>query len=124
MSTAIPPLHPNFVKPLISESDSVVKGARETLRMLMSGSSQSNKQVMDTLPAVLTNVDENPSIIVAGSRGLYAGTRDVNVIANSIAAMGLASFSGVSRAESDSEDGGPHGISDDQVGHSGDASGV
>lgn len=124
MSTAIPPLHPNFVKPLISESDSVVKGARETLRMLMSGSSQTNKQVMDTLPAVLTNVDENPSIIVAGSRGLYAGTRDVNVIANSIAAMGLASFSGVSRAESDSEDGGPHGISDEQAGHSGDSSGV
>ncbi|KAK4277869.1 hypothetical protein QN277_015798 [Acacia crassicarpa] len=122
-STAISPLHPNLVNPLISESDSVVKGARETLRLLMSGSSQTNKQVMDTLPAVLTNADEKPSIIVAGSRGLYAGTRDVDVIANSIAAMGLASLSGASRAERDSEDCGPCGISEEQVRDFSDATG-
>ncbi|XP_054797933.1 uncharacterized protein LOC129302990 [Prosopis cineraria] len=123
MSTAIPPLHPNLVKPLISESDSVVKGARETLRLLMGRSSQTNKQVMDTLPAVLTNADEKPSIIVTGSRGLYAGTRDVDVIANSIAAMGLASLSGASRAESDSQDCGACGIPHEQVRDSSDATG-
>ena len=60
MSPSIPPLHPNLVKPLIPESDAVVKGARETLRLLLSGSSQGNQQMMrDTLPAILTNPDEN-----------------------------------------------------------------
>ncbi|KAK7287174.1 hypothetical protein RIF29_00275 [Crotalaria pallida] len=103
LSTSIPPLHPRLVKPLIPESDPVVKGARETLRLLMSGSSQGNQQVtMDTLPAILvagsdglysvrdTNPDEKQnSILVAGSHGLYSGT----IIANSIAAMGLVSLS-------------------------------
>ncbi|TKY56834.1 hypothetical protein E2542_SST21280 [Spatholobus suberectus] len=102
MSTNIPPLHPKLVKPLIPESDAVVKGARETLRLLISGSSQGNQQVMrDTLPAILTNPDEKQNnILVAGSRGLYTGTRDINVIANSIAAMGLVSLSGVSKGDS------------------------
>lgn len=102
MSPSIPPLHPNLVKPLIPESDAVVKGARETLRLLLSGSSQGNQQMMrDTLPAILTNPDENQNnILVAGSRGLYTGTRDINAIANSIAAMGLVSLSGVSKVES------------------------
>ncbi|KAG5109716.1 hypothetical protein JHK82_038939 [Glycine max] len=102
MSPSIPPLHPNLVKPLIPESDAVVKGARETLRLLLSGSSQGNQQMMrDTLPAILTNPDENQNnILVAGSRGLYTGTRDINAIANSIAAMGLVSLSGVSKVDS------------------------
>ncbi|KAG5053025.1 hypothetical protein JHK87_005223 [Glycine soja] len=102
MSPSIPPLHPNLVKPLIPESDAVVKGARETLRLLLSGSSQGNQQMMrDTLPAILTNPDEKQNnILVAGSRGLYTGTRDINAIANSIAAMGLVSLSGVSKVES------------------------
>ena len=112
LSTTIPPLHPTLVKPLIPESDSVVKGARETLRLLISGSSQPNERVMDALPAVLNNPDEKPSnIIVAGSRGLYTGTQDINVIANSIAAMGLASLSGESSGDSDSESFGNSGIS-------------
>jgi len=87
---------------LIPESDAVVKGARETLRLLLSGSSQGNQQMMrDTLPAILTNPDENQNnILVAGSRGLYTGTRDINAIANSIAAMGLVSLSGVSKVDS------------------------
>ncbi|KAK7372463.1 hypothetical protein VNO80_05843 [Phaseolus coccineus] len=97
ISTSIPPLHPNLVKPLIPESDAVVKGARETLRLLMSGSSQ-NQQM--TLPAILTNPNEKQNnILVAGSRGLYTGTRDINVFANSIAAMGLVSLSGAAKED-------------------------
>ncbi|KAF7816354.1 uncharacterized protein G2W53_030323 [Senna tora] len=117
LPTSIPPLLPNLVKPLIPESDSVVKGARETLRLLMSGSSQANQQVMDALPAVLTNsVDKPNNIFVAGSRGLYTGTREIGVIANSIAAMGLVSLSGVSRGENNSEIcGGNSGISEELV---------
>lgn len=103
-TSIIPPLHPNLVKPMIPESDSVIKGARETLRLLMSSSSPANQPVMDALPAVLTNsVDKQTNILVAGSRGLYTGTRDIGVIANSIAAMGLVSLSGVSAGGSDSE---------------------
>ncbi|XP_027941850.1 uncharacterized protein LOC114195542 isoform X2 [Vigna unguiculata] len=103
MSTSIPPLHPNLVKPLIPESDAVVKGARETLRLLISGSSQNQQMIRDTLPAILNNPDEKQNnILVAGSRGLYTGTRDINVFANSIAAMGLVSLSGVSKEDSGS----------------------
>ncbi|KAK9283805.1 hypothetical protein L1049_012059 [Liquidambar formosana] len=95
ISAAIPPLHPTLVNPLIPETDSVMeKGARETLRLLISSSSQANPQLMNVLPAVLTNADDNQSILVAGSRGLYNGTRDVDAIANSIAALGLVSLSG------------------------------
>lgn len=116
MSTSIPPLHPNLVNPLISESDAVVKGARETLRLLISGSNQGNQQVMmDPLPAILTNMDEKQNnVLVTGSRGLYTGTRDINVIANSIAAMGLVSLSsGVSKGDNEGDSevcGGNYGI--------------
>ncbi|PON69072.1 flocculation protein [Parasponia andersonii] len=106
ISTTITPLHPNLVNPLIPETDSMVeKGARETLRLLISGSSQTNSPLMNALPAVLTKVDENPSMIVTGSRGLYSGTRDVDVIASSIAAIGLVSLSGRSDVEDDSPSG-------------------
>ncbi|RYR46242.1 hypothetical protein Ahy_A07g031985 isoform C [Arachis hypogaea] len=47
MSTSIPPLHPKLVNPLIPESDSVVKGARETLRLLISGSNQIGESASD-----------------------------------------------------------------------------
>ncbi|GAB2211157.1 hypothetical protein Droror1_Dr00016449 [Drosera rotundifolia] len=83
VSTSIAPLHPKLVSPLISESETAVeKGARETLRLLIGGSSQSTA-LMDMLPAVLTS---NGS--VAGSRGLYSGTTDID-------AMSRCSFSGV-----------------------------
>ncbi|XP_062154613.1 uncharacterized protein LOC133862760 isoform X2 [Alnus glutinosa] len=102
ISTGIPPLHPNLVNPLIPETDSMVeKGARETLRLLISGSTQTNPPLMG-FPAVLTNADQNQSIFVGGSRGLYSGTRDVDVIANSIAAMGFVSLSG--RSDGDGHD--------------------
>ncbi|KAI4306795.1 hypothetical protein L6164_030041 [Bauhinia variegata] len=118
ISTTIPPLHSNLVKPLIPESDSVVKGARETLRLLISGSSQANQQVMDALPAVLNNPDKNANtVIVAGSRGLYTGTRDIDVIANSIAAMGLVSLSGDTDSEAcgtSEQAGKPYAVSHDE----------
>ncbi|MED6135909.1 hypothetical protein PIB30_051108 [Stylosanthes scabra] len=127
MSTSIPPLHPTLVNPLIPESDAVVKGARETLRLLISSSNQSNQQVIgDPLPAILTNPDEKPNnLLVAGSRGLYTGTRDIGVIANSIAAMGLASLAGVSRrvGEGGSELCIKYGISDPDVKNPSDAGG-
>ena len=95
ISTTIPPLHPKLVNPLIPETESAVeKGARETLRLLINSSSQNNPQLMDVLPAVLTNADEKHSLLVVGSRGLYNGTRDVDAIANSIVGMSLVSLSG------------------------------
>ncbi|KAI4299448.1 hypothetical protein L6164_032909 [Bauhinia variegata] len=113
MSTTIPPLHSKLVKPLIPESDSVIKGARETLQLLISSSSQANQQVMDALPAVLNNPNEKANnMLVAGSRGLYTGTRDINVIANSIAAMGLASLSAVSPGDIHSDGCGNLGVSE------------
>ncbi|KAL4576171.1 hypothetical protein LXL04_012260 [Taraxacum kok-saghyz] len=82
MNLTIPPV------PLIQQTDSVAeKSARDTLRLLISGSSQ--------LPSVLASVDGNQNVLGAGSsRGLYGGATDVNhAIANSIAAMGLVSLS-------------------------------
>ncbi|KAJ0564445.1 hypothetical protein HanHA89_Chr07g0274361 [Helianthus annuus] len=66
-----------LMSPLIQETDSMAeKSARDTLRMLISGTSQ--------LPLVLANVDEDQNM------GLYG---DVNhALANSIAAMGLVSL--------------------------------
>ncbi|XP_059666376.1 uncharacterized protein LOC132312140 isoform X2 [Cornus florida] len=94
ISTAISPLHPKLMNPLIPETDSVVdKGARETLRLLISSSSQTIPPLMDVFPSVLTSTNEKPSIFVTGSRGLYSGTRDVDAISNSIAAMGLVTLS-------------------------------
>ncbi|XP_021973736.1 uncharacterized protein LOC110868788 [Helianthus annuus] len=66
-----------LMSPLIQETDSMAeKSARDTLRMLISGTSQ--------LPSVLANVDEDQNM------GLYG---DVNhALANGIAAMGLVSL--------------------------------
>ncbi|CAH1438724.1 unnamed protein product [Lactuca virosa] len=79
----IPPLHHHL--PLIQQTDSMAeKSARDTLRLLISGSSQ--------LPSVLATVGGNQ--FQNGSRGLYGGATDVNhAIANSIAAMGMVSLS-------------------------------
>ncbi|XP_022765045.1 uncharacterized protein LOC111310150 [Durio zibethinus] len=100
ISTTIPPLHPKLVNPLLPNTDSVVeKGARETLRLLISGSTQSNPPLIDVLPAVLTNADERKGILVAGSRGLYSGTRDVSAIPDGIAATSLVTFSSSSMVD-------------------------
>ncbi|XP_068329039.1 uncharacterized protein [Pyrus communis] len=99
ISTAISPLHSKLAN--IPETDSMLeKGARETLRLLISGSTQNGSQLIDVLPAMLSNAHENRNMLVAGSRGLYSGTRDVDVIANSIAAMGLVSLPGISNMAS------------------------
>ncbi|KAL9388847.1 hypothetical protein Peur_017452 [Populus x canadensis] len=94
IASPIPPLHPRLVNPLIPETaESVVeKGARETLRLLISSTSQTNSQFMNVLPVVLTNTDQT-SILASGSWSLYTGTRDVDAIANRIATMGLVSLS-------------------------------
>ncbi|KAF2296229.1 hypothetical protein GH714_036953 [Hevea brasiliensis] len=99
ISSTIPPLHPKLVNPLIPEPDSVVeKGARETLRLLISSSTQGNPQLMDVLPVVLTSADGKQGLHVTGSRGLYTGSSDVNAIANSMATIGLVSLSeGIAR---------------------------
>lgn len=95
ISTTIPPLHTKLVNPLVQETESAIeKGARETLRLLLNSSSQNSPQLIDVLPAVLTNAGEKQSLLVAGSRGLYNGIRDVNTIANSIVGMSLVSLSG------------------------------
>ncbi|GKC38594.1 hypothetical protein Tco_1050978 [Tanacetum coccineum] len=87
MNVTIPPLHQALVTPLIQETDFMAeKSARDTLRLLISGSSQ--------LYSVLANVDGKQSLCAAGSKGLYEGATDVNhAISNSIAAMGLVSLS-------------------------------
>ncbi|XP_039036058.1 uncharacterized protein LOC120172729 [Hibiscus syriacus] len=98
ISTTIPPLHPNLVNPLLPDAtNSVVeKGARETLRLLISSSTQSNPPLIDVLPAVLTATDEKKGILVTGSRGLYGGTRDVS----GIATMSFATLSSTSMEDS------------------------
>ncbi|PRQ59360.1 hypothetical protein RchiOBHm_Chr1g0369361 [Rosa chinensis] len=98
ISTGIPPLHSNLMNPLIPQTASMLeKDARERLRwLLISGSTQSSSPLMDVLPAMLTNADENRNMLVVGSHGLYTGTSDVDVIANSIAAMSMVSLPGIS----------------------------
>ncbi|KAK9189468.1 hypothetical protein WN943_018065 [Citrus x changshan-huyou] len=99
ISTTIPPLHAKLVNPLIPEGDSVVEnGARETLRLLISSSSQTNPQLMGVLPAVLTSANETQSMFVTGSRGLYCGTRDVDAIGKSIALVSLSANSTIGDA--------------------------
>ncbi|XVE69362.1 hypothetical protein DITRI_Ditri09bG0146000 [Diplodiscus trichospermus] len=100
ISTTIAPLHSKLVNPLLPDTDSVVeKGARETLRLLITGSTQSNPPLIDVLPAVLTTADEKKAIFVAGSRGLYSGTRDISTIADGIAAISLVSLSSSSMVD-------------------------
>ncbi|WRX13079.1 hypothetical protein QQP08_005566 [Theobroma cacao] len=100
ISTTISPLHPKLVNPLLPDTDSMVeKGARETLRLLISGSTQNNPPLIDVFPAVLTNADENKGILVAGSRGLYSGTRDISAITDGIAAMTFVTLSASSMGD-------------------------
>jgi len=99
ISTTITPLHSTLVNPLVQENDSVVeKGARETLRLLLSSSSQTNQQLMNVFPSVLSSRDVKQSIPFGGSRGFYTGAGDVGAIAN-ISTTGLVSISGKSMGE-------------------------
>ncbi|KAL2548731.1 hypothetical protein Fot_10261 [Forsythia ovata] len=96
ISTVISPFNPSLVEPLIPDAESVVeKGARETLRMLISSSNQPNPQLLDVLPSVLASSNDK-NILALGSRGLYSGTRDVGAISNNMTTVGLASVSGKS----------------------------
>ncbi|XP_043701540.1 uncharacterized protein LOC122651993 isoform X2 [Telopea speciosissima] len=90
ISTTIPSLHPNIVGPLMAETESVVeKGARETLRLLIS-STQTNPQLMGVLP-VLNSTDEKHGNLAAESRALYNGIGDVGAIENTGGVVGLVS---------------------------------
>lgn len=91
IATSIPPLHPKLIGTMIPDSESMVdKGARETLRLLMGGSSGQSSSLMGVFPAVLNDEDKQ-GVLVAGSRGLYSGMSDVNSIVNSFAAVRLSS---------------------------------
>ncbi|KAL3838389.1 hypothetical protein ACJIZ3_022980 [Penstemon smallii] len=125
ISTTIPSLNPNFGDPLLQNGDSVVdNGARETLRMLISGFPPLNSNLMD--PPLLPNAagengaretlrmlissnssnypkplveaytssfsctNDEQNVIAAGSRGLYIGTRDVEISMTSMGSIFLS----------------------------------
>lgn len=78
MSTSIPPLKPNLVDPLLPKGESMVeKSARETLRMLINSSNQSNPRLLEVFPSVLSSSMDSQNILATGSRGLYIGSKDV-----------------------------------------------
>ncbi|CAA6655108.1 unnamed protein product [Spirodela intermedia] len=59
ISSAVPPLHPGIVSPLLPEVESSAeKNARETLRMLMAASAPATPQLIEVIPAVLTTVSD------------------------------------------------------------------
>ncbi|CAN4107062.1 unnamed protein product [Withania somnifera] len=96
ISGSIPQLHPNFVNPLIPETESVAeKSARETLRLLINNSNQPSPQLIDLLPPVLSRSgEETRNMMATGSRGLYSRTIGVDTaIANGFAIKGLVSLS-------------------------------
>ncbi|XP_068638206.1 uncharacterized protein [Aristolochia californica] len=116
ISTTISPLLPSLVNhPLIPETESVVeKGARDTLRLLMS-STQTYPPLMEMLPAVFSGMDENIECMLgnrpidtffsAGSRGLYSGTRDVDAIASSMSVIGIFPLPGAGKKDCEKSDG-------------------
>ncbi|XP_068668002.1 uncharacterized protein [Aristolochia californica] len=112
ISTTISPLLPSLVNhSLIPETESVVeKGARDTLRLLIS-STQTCPPLMEMLPAVFSGMDENiqcipgnqpiDTLVNAGSRGLYVGTRDVDGFASSMSVIGIIPFPRAGKKDDD-----------------------
>ncbi|XP_042491278.1 uncharacterized protein LOC122071073 [Macadamia integrifolia] len=101
LSTPVPSLHSNLVGPLITETESVVeKGARETLRLLIS-STKTNPQLMGVIPVVLNSTDKKHGNLAVESRGLYSGIRDVGAIENTVGMVGLVSQQMVHCGEDD-----------------------
>lgn len=97
VTTTIPPLHTMLVNPLVPERDSVVEeGARETLRLLLSGSGPTKPPLLGVLPLPSMLADEKPSsAFVAGGRGLYCGIQDIDaIISTNSATIGLISLPG------------------------------
>lgn len=94
---AMSTLSTNLVDPMLPNADSVLeKGARETLRMLISSSSsnQPNSQFLEVFPSVFSSgSNDMQNVLAAGSRGLYSGTIDVNSITSSMSTMGLVLLS-------------------------------
>ncbi|XP_047322453.1 uncharacterized protein LOC124926301 [Impatiens glandulifera] len=88
-SAGPPPLHQN-----LAVDPNVEKGARETLRMLLSGgSAQSKPQLVGMFPGGLTEkTDKRQSVVGLGNRGHYnTGVEDINIISSRISALGLVS---------------------------------
>ncbi|KAK4433234.1 hypothetical protein Salat_1085700 [Sesamum alatum] len=80
----------NLVDPLLPNFESTLeKSARETLRMLISSSSQPSPQLLEVFPSVLSSSDDKQSMLVTGSRGLYSGTRDIDATSSCLATVGL-----------------------------------
>lgn len=59
--------------------------------MIQETESMVDKNARETLCRLLSSTQTNTDMLV-GSRGLYSGTRDIECIANSMAAMGLVSL--------------------------------
>ncbi|CAN0909644.1 hypothetical protein LINGRAHAP2_LOCUS25894 [Linum grandiflorum] len=90
---AIPPFHP-----MTSETESALEaGARETLRLLITSSTNPNQQLMNVFPGIYGSADDDdnkkPGLLAVGSRGLYAGTMGIDSIASNMATLGLISMS-------------------------------
>ncbi|CAI0411036.1 unnamed protein product [Linum tenue] len=80
-----------------SESEAALEtGARETLRLLISGSTGTNPQLMNVLPNLYTTSADDgkkTGILVVGSRGLYSRDSDIDSIASNMATLGFLSLS-------------------------------
>ncbi|CAM8897816.1 unnamed protein product [Rhodiola kirilowii] len=87
--TTLPPLHSTRVNQMLPQDNVVENGARETLRLLMGKSDQASPPWIDMFSI---GDNDKPGILIGGSHGLYSGTCDVNMIANSIAALGMISL--------------------------------
>lgn len=75
---------------MLPQENMVETGARETLRRLMGNSDQATPPWIDMFS---NGDDDKPNILVGGNRGLYSGKCDVDMIANSIAALGMITLS-------------------------------
>ncbi|CAN1257117.1 hypothetical protein LINPERPRIM_LOCUS9518 [Linum perenne] len=84
----IPPFHSKLAHPITSETESALEaGARETLRLLISSSTNPNPQLMNVFPglyATAADDDQKQGILGVGSRGLRA----IDSIASNMATLG------------------------------------
>ncbi|WOL20367.1 hypothetical protein Cni_G29172 [Canna indica] len=107
ISSVISPLLPSFVNPLIPKTESAMeKSARETLQMLIaSAPTVSGPQLMNVLPAVFNNLDENfscaskannhSSVATTGSQLFYGSTLDVDAVSPDLSCLDLYTFEGI-----------------------------
>lgn len=101
MPTTIQPLKHNRVDSLHPNAESMVeKSARETLQMLISGSSnQHNARLL--MPSFLSCNDDKQNAYVAGTRGVYSGTKGVGSISSRLSGIGIGKSSSSSDGMND-----------------------